>query len=195
MPQFNLCDDLSELNVQERLNYVFGQVLGVKDFQQEQAYFLHKARLHNRSLHGYGTVWGLEVSYDNTGDDLEIQVSPGLAIDSQGREIYVDAVQCAKLNKWLIENPMEEDAASKELFVTLCYYPCQTGEQPILGDPCRTDTGPNGAIQYTRIRDHFDLQLRLQPPLHLEESMIERRRKGMRETSSTSGQFRCSSTG
>ena len=56
---FDLCNDFNQLNVHERMNYVLGQVLGVKEFQQEQAYFLHKSRLQNRSLHGYGTVWGL----------------------------------------------------------------------------------------------------------------------------------------
>jgi len=45
----------------ERVKYFFGQLLGVREFQSEQSYFLEKHRLHNRYLHGYGVVCGLEV--------------------------------------------------------------------------------------------------------------------------------------
>ena len=115
---FHLCPDLDELHANERLNYVLGQVLGVKDFQQEQLYFLHKARLHNRSLHGYGTVWGLDVTTQGTGDDLEIQVDCGLAIDPQGREVRVDALQCAPLNTWLAAAVAEgEETANRDTLV------------------------------------------------------------------------------
>jgi hypothetical protein len=175
-----------ELHANERLNYVLGQVLGVKDFQQEQLYFLHKARLHNRSLHGYGTVWGLDVTTQGTGEDLEIQVDCGLAIDPQGREVLVEALQCAPLNTWLGAAVAEgEETANRDtllpvagegsplgVYVTLCYYPCQTGAQPILGNPCRTDSGEEGVIQYTRIRDEFELQLRSQPPRQHEEDWV-----------------------
>jgi hypothetical protein len=45
-----------------RLSYFYGQLLGVKDFQTEQQYFLDKLRLLNRCLHGHGVVCGLGVS-------------------------------------------------------------------------------------------------------------------------------------
>jgi hypothetical protein len=52
------CADLPEL---KRLNYFHGQMLGVNDFRTEQHYFREKIKLHNRCLHGYGTVCGLKV--------------------------------------------------------------------------------------------------------------------------------------
>jgi hypothetical protein len=52
------CLDLPEL---KRLQYFYGQVLGPQDFQDEQTYFREKLKLHNRCLHGYGVVCGLEV--------------------------------------------------------------------------------------------------------------------------------------
>lgn len=208
---FHLCPDLENLHRHERLNYVLGQVLGVKDFQQEQTYFLHQNRLHNRSLHGYGTVWGLAVSTAKTGDEFEVQVAPGLAIDAQGREVWVDAIQCAQLNAWLGAaagvgssefnwqtltpiteeppadevpdiptvtplpgEPSPEPAETVAVYVTLCYHPCQAGAQPVLGNPCRSDTGEEGVIQYTRIRDEFELQLRAKPPLQIEEDWVRR---------------------
>jgi hypothetical protein len=46
----------------ERIKYFYGQLLGVREFQAEQSYFLEKHRLHNRYLHGYGVVCGLVVT-------------------------------------------------------------------------------------------------------------------------------------
>ena len=53
------CADLPDL---KRLNYFYGQMLGVNDFRTEQAFFREKLKLHNRCLHGYGTVCGLKVA-------------------------------------------------------------------------------------------------------------------------------------
>jgi len=44
-----------------RLNYFYGQMLSAADFQTEQNFFREKMKLHNRCLHGYGTVCGLLV--------------------------------------------------------------------------------------------------------------------------------------
>lgn len=44
-----------------RLNYFYGQLLGVQDFRTEQEYFRAKLKLLNRCLHGHGVVCGLEV--------------------------------------------------------------------------------------------------------------------------------------
>ncbi len=59
----------------ERLNFYYGQPLGVADFQTEQNYFLEKLRLYNRCFHGYGIVCGLEVKPVPTEEDClsEIQ--------------------------------------------------------------------------------------------------------------------------
>lgn len=54
-----VCPDLKPL---ERLNYFYGQMLGVRELQTEQRYFLERLRLHNRCLHGHGVVCGLEVT-------------------------------------------------------------------------------------------------------------------------------------
>ena len=53
------CADLPDL---KRLNYFYGQMLGVNDFRTEQSFFREKLKLHNRCLHGYGTVCGLMVA-------------------------------------------------------------------------------------------------------------------------------------
>jgi hypothetical protein len=52
---------ISEVPELERLSYFYGQMLGVQDFRTEQSYFREKLRLHNRCLHGYGVVCGLDL--------------------------------------------------------------------------------------------------------------------------------------
>ncbi|HXQ39028.1 MAG TPA: hypothetical protein VN843_33825, partial [Anaerolineales bacterium] len=83
-----------EIPLRKRRNYAYGMVLGVEDFQEEQGYFIDRMRVHNRALHGYGTVSGLEVS--NPEDTAaSIIVNAGVAIDSMGNEIILpSAVEC-----------------------------------------------------------------------------------------------------
>ncbi len=181
---FTTCASLGDLPVDQRLNYVFGQVLGVQEFRQEQVYFINKNRLHNRALHGYGTVWGLELTLDGTGDNREVRVGPGLAVDQCGQEIEVPSLQCARLNAWLAADSGKRNADNRpltnaetlhvnggprEVYVTLCYSECLTGDQPVFGEPCRSDSQ---AIQPTRVKDDFSLDLAAESPLQDEELMV-----------------------
>lgn len=75
--------------VRERVRYFSGMLLGDDDFNQEQAYLLAKARRHNRMLHGWGIVTGLEVSASRS-DGRQISVAPGYAVDAWGNEISVE---------------------------------------------------------------------------------------------------------
>src|SRR5258705_10631612 len=52
----------------DRLNYYYGQLLSAPHFLAEQAYFREKLKLHNRCLHGYGVVCGLEVTVESPPD-------------------------------------------------------------------------------------------------------------------------------
>ncbi|MFQ4136449.1 hypothetical protein PGN35_009020 [Nodosilinea sp. PGN35] len=68
----------------KRLNYFNSQFLKEKDFQDEQTYHLQMRRLHNQRFHTWGIVSGLEIERVN---NAEISLSPGLAVDRQGREL------------------------------------------------------------------------------------------------------------
>ena len=50
----------------KRVKYSLGLVLGVDELEQEQYYFLERGRQHNRALHGYGTVCGLDLVIQGT---------------------------------------------------------------------------------------------------------------------------------
>ena len=73
----------------ERVRYFSGRLLGVDDFNQEQEYLLGKARRHNRMLHGWGIVVGLEVSA-TASERTQVSVAPGYALGPCGNEISVD---------------------------------------------------------------------------------------------------------
>jgi hypothetical protein len=68
-----------------RVNYFDGQMLSTADLRAEQDYHRNMRYLHNRLLHGWGVVEGLDVD----GDGPAVHVGPGLAIDGRGRELVL----------------------------------------------------------------------------------------------------------
>ena len=70
----------------ERNRFYAGQLITAEDLAQEQLYVREKLRRHNRLLHGWGIVSGLEVE---SSSDCEVTISKGYAIDAYGEEIVV----------------------------------------------------------------------------------------------------------
>ena len=75
----------------KRPRFFAGRLIDAATLQSEQDYHRRKYRRHNRSLHGFGIVSGLEVRIDATADSdgRRIVVEPGVAIDYCGEEIAV----------------------------------------------------------------------------------------------------------
>jgi hypothetical protein len=151
----------------KRVNYTFGLVLGVDEFQQEQGYLIERTRLHSRSLHGYGTITGLSVTAADTVAGPEIRVSPGSGLNPRGQHMCVPNIMCARLNAWLQTNRSDllstgfSPPGNLQLAVALCYRECPTDSVPVPGEPCRTQ---DTAIVPSRIQDAFELQLVLDQP-------------------------------
>jgi hypothetical protein len=59
------------------------------DLQKEQEYHLEMRHLHNLNLYGTGRVVGLELSVPACTSHPSVVVSPGVAIDSAGRELIL----------------------------------------------------------------------------------------------------------
>lgn len=82
--------DSSKLARPKRPNYFNGKLMTADDFQAEQDYQRDMRWLHNRMLHGYGIVVGLEVGMEEAANGAtQITVSPGYALDGWGREIVL----------------------------------------------------------------------------------------------------------
>ena len=174
----DVTDQAVALDPWKRVRYSTGLVLGVDEFLQEELYLLEKHRLHNRALHGYGTVCGLEVAVRDTPGGPEVVVEPGLAVNPDGREIRVPVAQCGRLNDWLDRHRQEVETsfgspppAFLALHLVLCHRECETDRVPIPGGPCRSlDDGSAPS----RIADAFEIALRLEPPRQVEEEAVRR---------------------
>ena len=152
----------------KRVNYIHGLVLGVDEFKQEECYLLEKDRLHNRTLHGYGTVCGLRVSQHDVDAGVEVRVAPGMAISPSGQVIQVPRTQCAVLEEWLAGQGEEiagvlgsPAAGTLSLYLMLCYRECKTDLVPIPSGPCQSLEETSAP---SRIADDFSLSFELQPP-------------------------------
>jgi len=127
----------------KKLNYFTHQFLREQDFKDEQAYHVEMRRLHNRMMHGWGVVEGLEVKKKG---DREITVQPGLAIDNLGREI-------------VLTEPVSRDLSSFErsshTFVTIAY--AETWD--------KADHHSTGGVDgYTRVTEAHEIQERRHEP-------------------------------
>jgi hypothetical protein len=80
---------MSESPALKRPRFFSGKLITPEDLELEQQYFREKLKRHNRSLHGFGVVAGLKVTVSSG----QIVVEPGLALDCEGNELAVDAVQ------------------------------------------------------------------------------------------------------
>lgn len=156
------------LDPTKRVFYSTGLVLGVDEFMQQDLYFVERNRLHNRSLHGYGTVCGLGVSQRSSTAGPEIVVTPGIAVNPQGQEIRVPMAQCARIDAWLARNRDQLEASlgslpgsQVALNVVLCYRTCETDLVPIPGEPCRTQ---EDSMAPSRLADDFQLALVVADP-------------------------------
>ena len=79
----------------ERNKYYYGKLLSVEDFNAEQKYMNDKRRITNRLIHGVGVAAGLNVVML---DEQTITIDSGMALDSTGREVVVDAPVTKKLS-------------------------------------------------------------------------------------------------
>lgn len=152
------------LDPDARVNYEFGLVLGVEEFRQEQFYHLQKEYLHNRGLHGYGVVSGLEVSPERTADnDVRVNVGAGVGIDQCGRTFTIRSDQCAYLRAWLERHRQRLSLTEGplSLYVIGTYDECQDALVSIAGQPCASS---EQSLAASRIRDSFNITLSATPP-------------------------------
>ena len=165
----------------KRVFYATGRMLGVEDFQAEQDY--HRGRLARTllQLYGTGTVSGLLVQTDGNADvkKLEIQVSPGVAIDRVGRLIEVPRKVCIIIDKWLSQyvqswqnqrsgnapgtpiiadpNLAIHDGAHLTVDVFVTFIPCTRELTPCFA--AQDDYDATDAFAPNRLLDSFAMQL------------------------------------
>src|SRR5579871_2865812 len=85
------CAACTGLQCLDRTRFFSGQLLTDADLNNEQCYLLAKNRLHNRYLHGYGVVCGLQVTCSECPG--WVNIGPGYEIDPCGNDIIVCCAQ------------------------------------------------------------------------------------------------------
>jgi len=137
------CCDGSDLT---RPRYFSGRLLTASDFQEEQDYTRKMMWLHNRCFFGSGIVKGLGVALDP--DDGQcgstVTVSPGCAIDCEGRQLRV----CQPLRCTL-------QASGTSVFLVVRYSEQMIDPQP----------APDGKQEFTRIKEGVAVDLTEKPPV------------------------------
>ncbi len=129
----------------QRTNYYTGKVLSVDDFISDQQYFNQKRRLQNRHLYGYGVVCGLlVVPEDQRG--MRIKITPGIALDAQGREI-------------LLAGPAYMDLREDQgdVYIIIAYDEVKVGAVPKVGTQ-------NPGTAYVKIRENSKIDVIHQLP-------------------------------
>ena len=136
-----MCDNDSNGSI-ERPNFFVNQLLTADDLKTLVDYFRNKHRLHNKYLHGYGIVFGLEVSV--TENNHSVVINPGLALDCEGNEIAVYNV---------IERALPQDKSS--LYVVVEYHECKSESVPVFLDDCNS---PADNLNSSRIRESYKIK-------------------------------------
>jgi hypothetical protein len=146
-------EKLAELSVPVRNRYFYGKMLDVRHLEMEQDYFNRKRWLLNRLSLGSGVLCGLQVAV--TKDGKQVQIGPGVAVDTLGREIIVSAPSppidpaqptddCGQPDG----NRVQEPAT-----VTLCiaYHECASEPVPVTTDPC----DPTPGCAYSAVSERY----------------------------------------
>jgi hypothetical protein len=154
--------ELLPLSPFQALHYHFGMLLGVDDFETEQAYHRAKMRLHNAWLHRAGVVWGFDVRLDQSAG--EIRVTPGLALDAAGHELHLQTDACVNVGEWFdlhrddagVVIGGDADNPLFDAYVVIRFKACLNRQVPALLEPC--DNAATGTA-YSRVFETIEILL------------------------------------
>jgi len=136
-----------------RLRWFTGRFITARDLTDEQEYHLGRHRLHNRLLHGWGTVCGLGVHPNQRPDCAHewVWVDPGIAIDCLGREIILRHREAVH---WEID---PSRSTSEDALAILCirYGECYAEPLPAIVSDC----SHGGATEPGRVVERAELEV------------------------------------
>jgi hypothetical protein len=159
------------LDPDQRVNFTFGMVLGVDDFRQEHAYLAGRDERALRELIGYGAITGLDVGTTVTGSQVEVRVTPGLALLPDGKLVGVKAEQCARLDEWLAGpgKPAASQSGPASVYIVLRHAETSGTPVPIPGEPCRDEAA---LLADSRIADTFTIDFTWTAPAQAEDDAL-----------------------
>lgn len=138
----------------ERNRYFYGKLLTVRDFETEQRYHGLKRALVNRLVHGAGVVCGLGVT---ASDESTLMIESGMALDYQGREIFLPETRFRKLQ--MLEG-QETLTDRRDAYLCLAYR--EEGVEPV------NAAGAEGGQEFDLTREGCRLYLSAETPAYQE---------------------------
>ncbi|MEU5262215.1 hypothetical protein [Amycolatopsis sp. NPDC021455] len=121
--------------VAERNRYFTGKFMAARDFAADTEYLLDRHRLHNRLLHGWGIVCGLDVRPHPRPECARewVVVTAGFAIDCHGRELVLagDTAFRLPLPPGPDSEPLGEDCPPRHDPFLLCARFSQEKIEPV----------------------------------------------------------------
>ncbi len=146
-----------------RNTYFNGKLLTERDFADEQAYLIGKDWLHNRYLHGMGTVCGLAITAhpNEACRSRFVVLEPGLALDCCGRELVVPARTAVDIQTLIADQGLTVDPnGADDLFLSLRYKECGDERVPVILPDCGC---ADGDTAWNRILEGVEVVLRAAP--------------------------------
>jgi hypothetical protein len=117
---------IATLRYLKRNRFFSGKLLTAEDLELEQEYFRERLKRHNRYLHGFGVVVGLEVSKRGG----NVVITSGLAIDCQGNEI---------VSPEPLELPLPKTGMGSTLFISISHVEKEIEPVPSVSNSCELE--------------------------------------------------------
>jgi hypothetical protein len=166
---YTICD--APGGVLERVRYYPRQLIDASTLTTDQEYVRTKARQHNRLLHGWGVVCGLEVKPNATDQQpWRLRVCPGYALTPQGDAIYIGSAldfdlatgtqssqdPCANASPCPPVGNVLPGTDGGVLYLAARYTECFSRPERVSAAGCGCD---ESACEYARIREGFELKV------------------------------------
>ncbi len=141
----------------KRPHYQAGNFFTAQDLLTEQSYRQQRLRRHNRYLHSWGVVCGLQVvPASDPSRPWAVQVCPGYAIDCCGDEIEVRSPAVVDVRDYLWRQPLVDGQPVLTAYVGIRYAEQQVRPIPAAQLGCSCD---DPVYQPSRIRDSFQVDI------------------------------------
>lgn len=146
--------DDCELSRSERNRYFHGKLMSARDMEAEQRYYRELFTRHAREVTGQGVVSGLDVTVEPSGDDFEVTLTPGYAVDCCGRPVVVPNETTRTVE------PEDEVDDGGPAWLFLEYVECVRESVPVPNseDACEQQ------CEYNRILEVFDVRIERPDP-------------------------------
>jgi hypothetical protein len=137
-----------------RNNYYLGKHLTPDSYLIEQRYSIDRRRLINRAVHGWGVVYGFELSSEDPGGHSgELLIGEGLALDRLGRELIQTHSTWVSLDNLVmlddknrvvrqdgrLNDRFDDDKCGDDCWLLSAHYAEKSLDRRKISDPCRCD--------------------------------------------------------